>query len=239
MTDRIKKTEIFLREKLSRPNPYWDQHPEMRGYRLEHTFRVARIGAAIARAEGMDWEAMTIACLLHDVSYYLLTGEANWREHGRLSAQVARPFLEELGLDQAVAEEICYGIAIHVDDQAGFPGERTAFALTVGDADNIDRFDAYRLYETLESVGFSKMPLTEKRTHVERTRERLERYGQTPLATPTAAALWRERIGYYLDFYRRLAEQLAASKGYLEEPEDRPGPERGGENLRIGLSGRF
>ena len=36
------------------------------------------------------------------------------------------------------------GIAIHVDDEADFEGERTALALTIGDCDNIDRFDTYR-----------------------------------------------------------------------------------------------
>lgn len=239
MTDRVEKTERFLRERLGRENPYYTEHPEMRTYRLEHTFRVARIGAAIARAEGMDEEAMTIACLLHDVSYYLLIEDADWREHGRLSAQIARPFLEELGLDGGVIGEICYGIAIHVDDRADFPGERTAFALTIGDADNIDRFDVYRLYETLEHAGFSKMPLAEKRAYVDGTRKRLEGFLATAFATPTATALWQERVRYYLDFYRRLGEQLSASVGYLDGPSDCAGPGCGADDLRIGLSGRF
>lgn len=240
MTDRIKKTELFLREKLWEANPYYDQHPEMRPYRLEHTFRVARTGAAIARAEGMDEEAMTIACLLHDVSYCLpLLDQESWQDHGRLSARIARPFLEDLGLERAAVQEICYGIAIHVDDRADFPGERTPFALTVGDADNIDRFDAYRLYETLETSGFRKMNLGEKRGHVERTSLRLEKFLDTPFATEAATAMWRDRVGFYLDFYRRLDQQLAASAGLFEEPPASPGPERWENSLRLGLSGRF
>lgn len=217
MTERIARTEAFLREKL-KESPFFAERPEAGVYRLEHTFRVARIGAAIARAEGMDEERMTIACLLHDVSYCrAMLDQDTWKDHGRASARIARPFLESLGLEPAAVAEMCYGIAIHVDDQADFPGERTAFALTVGDADNIDRFDAYRLYETLENMSFSKLSLAEKCSHVERTRHRLTEYLDLPFATAAATALWRERIDFYLDFYRRLGEQLSASVGFMGE----------------------
>lgn len=238
MTERIAKTEMFLRAKL-KESPYFAEHPEAGAYRLEHTFRVARIGGAIAQAEGMDVEAMTIACLLHDVSYcHAMPDQASWREHGRESARIARPFLEELGLAPDMVQEICYGVAIHVDDQADFPGEATVFARTVGDADNIDRFDAYRLYETLENMSFSKLSLGEKRAHVEETRKRLEQYLEMPFATPAATKMWRMRIGFYLDFYRRLAEQLAASAGFTEETApcgECPQP----DSRLLGLAGRF
>ena len=228
MTERIGKAEAFLREQLA-GSPYFAEHPEALAYRLEHTFRVARIGRAIAGAEGMDQEAMTIACLLHDVSYGRdFAGEADWKDHGRASARIARPFLEQLGLAAGTVEEICYGVAIHVDDKADFPGDRTAFACTVGDADNIDRFDVYRLYETLETIGFRKLNLGEKRTHVEKTLERLEGYLALPFATATAVAMWRERITCYLDFYRRLDDQLSASVSFSREPAEissgAPGP---------------
>ena len=143
MTEKIKKTEAFLREKL-KESPYFQEHPEAGAYRLEHTFRVARIGMSIARAEGMDPEALAMACLLHDVSYCRWSAastQEDWLNHGRESARIARPFLESLGLPPDVTGEICYGVAIHVDDKADFPGEATAFAQTVGDADNIDRFE--------------------------------------------------------------------------------------------------
>lgn len=241
MTERIARTEAFLREKL-KESPYFAEHPEAGEYRLEHSFRVARIGAAIARAEGMDEERMTIACLLHDVSYSRWRADSSqedWKNHGRESARIARPFLESLGLAPEVIEEMCYGIAIHVDDKADFSGERTAFAATVQDADNIDRFDVYRLYETLESMSFSRLSLAEKRSHVERTRQRLTEYLDLPFATAAATALWRERIDFYLDFYRRLGEQLSASVGFMGEEEpvstDCPQP----DSRLLGPAGSF
>jgi len=217
MTERIQKTEGFLREKLAE-SPFFAEYPEKGAYRLEHSFRVARIAGEIARAEGLDEEAMIIAGLLHDVSYCReFADQTDWKNHGRDAARIARPFLQTLGLPEETVEEICYGIAIHVDDEADFPGERTPFALTVGDADNIDRFDAYRIYETLEGRRFSALSLAEKTACVEETLARLARYAAMPLSTDTATALWRERIGFYRDYYTRLARQLCASTGFADE----------------------
>ena len=239
MTDRICKTEKFLREKLAESR-YFMKKPESGAYRLEHSIRVSRIAGEIARAEGMDEETAIIAGLLHDVSYCLdFDDDDDWKNHGRNSARIARPFLETLGMDEKTVNDILYGIAIHVDDEADFEWERTPFALTVGDADNIDRFDAYRLYETLENAGYSKLSFAEKRAHTAKTLERLEKFAEMKFATPAATSLWQERIGFYRDFYLRLRGQLAASTGYLEEEPDEsaPAPEMN-ENL-VGLSGHF
>ena len=217
MTERIQKTEEFLREKLAE-SPFFVKYPEKGAYRLEHSFRVARIAGEIARTEGMDEEAMTIAGLLHDVSYCReFTDHEDWKNHGRDAARIARPFLRTLGLPEETVEAICYGLAIHVDDEADFPGERTPFVLTVGDADNIDRFDAYRIYETLEGRRFSGLSLAEKTACVDETLARLARYAAMSLSTDTATALWRERIGFYRDYYTRLARQLRAGGGFSGE----------------------
>ena len=106
---------------------------------------------------------------------------------------------------------MCYGIAIHADDEAGFAGVRTPLAVSVGDADNIDRFDAYRIYETLESMRFSERSLEEKRQYVRRVEEKLERLADMPFATETATRLWADRISFQRAFYRRLGEQLRSS----------------------------
>ena len=127
----IDRTQAFLREMLGK-SEYLRSHREDLDYRLEHSFRVAHIGKEIAEAEGMDVEKMIVACLLHDVGYYMdFADEEDYINHGRVGAAAARPFLEELGYSENDIDEICYGIAIHVDDIAGFDGERTVFALTM------------------------------------------------------------------------------------------------------------
>jgi len=239
MTVWEEKAVAFLRQKL-KESPYFVQKPESERYRLEHTFRVARIGREIARAEGLDEERVVLGCILHDVSYCRkFHGHEDWKHHGREAAKIARPFLTELGLAPDAVEEICYGIAIHVDNEAGYVGEATTVALTIGDADNIDRFDAYRLYETLDGIAFRKTPLEEKLIYVEATLEKLEAYEKLTFATTTATKLWRERIELYLAFYRRLHKQLLASVCEGEEIVRSNAALHPVGDWLLGVSGRF
>ena len=211
----ITKTEAFLKDTFA-TSTYLQTHPTDRDYRLEHSYRVANIAKAIAEAEGFDVTNAVIAGLLHDIAYCeeMVTREDRMN-HGRRSAAIARPFLESLGLCANVVNEICYGIAIHVDDEADFEWERTPFCETVGDADNIDRFDAYRIYETLEYLSFSKMNLDDKREKVGSTIEKLNRFKEMKLGTATAKDLWIQRLDYYIGFYEKLKAQLDNSTAVL------------------------
>ena len=213
--EMIAKTEAFLKETFV-TSTYLQANPTERDYRLEHSYRVANIAKAIAEAEGFDVTNAVIAGLLHDIAYCeeMVTREDRMN-HGRRSAAIARPFLENLGLPADAVNEICYGIAIHVDDEADFQWERTPFCETVGDADNIDRFDAYRIYETLEYLSFSKMNLDDKREKVGSTIEKLNRFKEMKLGTATAKNLWIQRLDYYIGFYEKLKAQLDNSTAVL------------------------
>ncbi len=206
----IEKTEAFLKARFDAAD-HLNEHPERKAYRIEHTYRVANIGREIAEKEGFDETELAIACLLHDVSYCEAFGENGWKEHGRRSAQIARPFLRKLGMPEARVADICYGIAIHVDDEADFEGERTPFALSVADADNIDRFGAYRIHESLVNDGFLGMNFSEKQTYLEKRIARFTELLEFPTGTKTAEALWRERIAFCRTFYRKLLDQQNSS----------------------------
>lgn len=207
----IEKTENFLKNTFCNSD-YLRRNPDQLAYRLEHSYRVANIGKRIAEAEGFDVTDMVIACLLHDISYCQeMTTREDRKDHGRAAARIARPFLKELGLPEVRANDILYGIAIHVDDVADFEWRRTAFAETVSDADNIDRFDAYRIYETLEYNQFSKMTLEEKTQKVASMLGQLTKLRGMKLATKTAEALWQRNLDDYISFYEKLREQLENS----------------------------
>ena len=214
-TETVTKVETFLKETFA-ASTYLQNNPTERDYRLEHSYRVANIAKAIAEAEGFNVTYAVIAGLLHDVAYCeeMVTREDRMN-HGRRSATIARPFLESLGLSADAVNEICYGIAIHVDDEADFQWERTPFCETVGDADNIDRFDAYRIYETLEYLSFSKMNLEDKQEKVVSTIEKLNRFKEMKLGTATAKDLWIQRLDYYIGFYEKLKAQLDNSTAIL------------------------
>ncbi len=212
--DIVKETQEFLLAKLGAAK--WGK-PEDRSYRIEHSFRVANIAKEIAISEGMDADALYIGGLLHDVGYCEAWEDVRtgWLEHGRRSAAIARPFLESLMLDKSTVEDICYGIAIHVDDKADFEGKRTSFALSIGAADNIDRFDVYRIYEELEYIGFRAMPLDDKLLWLGQKASKLQRvlaYMEAQPTNPTADRILAEKLGYQQEFYGRLEMQLKNSK---------------------------
>ena len=214
-TEMIAKTEAFLKDTFT-ASTYLQSNPTDRDYRLEHSYRVANIAKTIAEAEGFDVTYAVIAGLLHDIAYCeeMVTRDDRMN-HGRRSAAIARPFLENLGLPADAVNEICYGIAIHVDDEADFEWERTLFCETVGDADNIDRFDAYRIYETLEYLKFSEMGLEDKCEIVAATIDKLNRFKEMKLGTATAKNLWLQRLDYYIGFYDKLKAQLDYSTEIL------------------------
>lgn len=181
-----------------------------RSYRFRHTLRVAELGRRIARAEGLSEDALVVGCLLHDLAYSeVMPDEAAWRGHGRRSAALARPFVETLALPDADREALLFGIAIHVDDVSGFPGERSPLACSIGDCDNLDRFDVYRVYEQLERVGFSTLDADAQRAFVAKAQAHLRHCENAPVSTATARALWQDRLAFQNEFYRRLSAQLA------------------------------
>jgi len=212
MLDNIRKAEEFLVNRFEN-SEYFKEHKEEKEYRLEHSYRVANLGKIIAEKENLNVEAMVIAGLLHDVSYSEgFENDEDWANHGRNSARIAREFLETIDMAKEDVENICYGIAIHVDGKSDFEGVENTFAVTVSDADNIDRFDVYRIYDILRMNEFDKKTLEEKEEFVDTFIGKLNKFKETEFGSKTATELWREKIEFQLAFYVRLKEQLNNSK---------------------------
>ena len=121
----------FLREHLNNSANIDDNE---KWYRFEHSMRVANIAKIIAEREGQDVFVVTLAAILHDVGKF---DTESFDDHGRVSADVARPFLKTLNLSQRQEDDIHYCIAFHVDGEAGYEYDPIAEAETVCDADNI------------------------------------------------------------------------------------------------------
>ena len=208
-----KRVENYIKTELMKSAKYQDNTSRMAEYRIEHSFRVAHIAAEIARAEGLDEEKVYVAGILHDIGYSVeFQSKEEYREHGRIGARIARQFLKELGCySDEVIEEICYAIAIHVDEKADFPGEKTLFTLSIGEADNIDRFDAYRLYEGLHFADYMNLALDEQRIFVDKRLVGLARLLEEPFGTKTSASMWKEKVNYQIEFYNRLKNQIEKS----------------------------
>lgn len=208
----IEKTEIFLKEQFAKC-AYFKEHPADGEYRLQHSYRVANIAREIARREGLDEEGLVIGGLLHDVGYSLcFVQEGGWIEHGRMSARLARPFLEQLDLEAERVQEICYGIAIHADGKADFAGEETAFALSIGEADDVDRFGAYRIYDSMEYADFRNLKIEDKRSWL---RERLDWVSwrlEQRASTETARQMIAQCLLYQRQYYEKVLAQMEHSE---------------------------
>jgi putative nucleotidyltransferase with HDIG domain len=170
-----------------------DQILSHAGYRWEHTQRVAQYGKVIAETDGANVELVVAGCLLHDIAWFDTNSE-NSREHGRVGAKVARPFLEGLGYTPDQVENICYSIATHVDEES----PTTIEAQIISDADNVDRFGPYRVLQwCFSDIGNYEGLVDKLRERI----QRLEQYREKNLMfTPTGRQLFAEQLDLQIKF---------------------------------------
>jgi len=202
---RLQKIAEFVR---ARQEEMYLKHSDRAGldhnlvdfnYRWQHTLRVAQFGKMIAEAESADVELVVAACLFHDVAAF--DQMENNRDHGRVGAKIARPFLVEIGYTPGQVENIYYSVAAHVDVE----NPETIEAKVVTDADNVDRFWAYRLLQwCLPDIGnYDKL--------AEKLRARIERLeslrANHALCTPSGQKLFLERLDFQIGFYKAFVEQ--------------------------------
>jgi len=180
-------------------------------YRYEHSLRVAHIARRIAEQEGQDVLIATIGAILHDVGKFDTDVNA---DHGRVSADVAMGWLRTSGLTDKQIKDIHYCIAVHVDGKAGYEYENIPEADTVSDADNIDRFGVYRIYQTLQ---WDKADTTKALDLAAKYRERnpkLKHFKETyQLSTPTANRMFQDNLQIQVDFFDRLVIELQQTLG--------------------------
>jgi uncharacterized protein len=177
-------------------------------YRWDHTLRVAQYGEQLAKAEGADIEEVVAACLLHDVAHF--EPLTNYKDHGREGARMSRALLVELGYSEEQVGNICYAIAAHVDDKADFEHEHTLEAEIVSDADNIDRFGAYRILQWCVPEMDDFPALAEK---LSKRAVHLEGYLQdNPLATEAGRALFAKQLKRQIAFFKDLVAEYELSK---------------------------
>jgi len=198
--ERLKRIADFVRARraATEASGHADQDFD---YRWKHTLRVVQYGKRIAEAETADVEAVMAGCLLHDISKF--DAEDYGVDHGRVSARIARPFLETLGYGPDQLNNICFAVAAHVDDKADFEHPFTIEARIVSDADNIDRFGAYRLLlQFRETDNYEKL--------VDKAVNRLlslKKYRSGGIAgSSKGAELFNRQLDLQIHFLERLVE---------------------------------
>lgn len=203
MQEMYDKAINFLYEKLNSSINIDDIEKR---YRFEHSLRVANIAKNIAEKENQDVFITTMAAILHDVGKFVT--EIN-EDHGRVSADVARPFLNTLGVSKKQEDDIHYCIAVHVDGKAGYDYGSITEAETVSDADNIDRFGVYRIYQNLVWDGIETIAADEIILKYDTKIKNMKNFRDTyKLFTPTANEMFRKNLNIQINFYINLIEEL-------------------------------
>lgn len=174
--------------------------PESLDYRWKHTLRMTQYGKMIAAEEKADREIVVAACILHDLAKFI-PGD-HGVEHGRIGARLARPFLQTLDYSPAQVDNICFSIAVHVDDKADFAHPQTLESKIVSDADNIDRFGAYRVlmrfHEELDAYEKLIASADQRLLTLKKYRER------NIMGTPAGNRLFNQQLDMQIAFLERL-----------------------------------
>jgi uncharacterized protein len=174
--------------------------PASLDYRWKQTLRVTQYGRLLAEEEKADLELVLAACLLHDVAKF--SPGDHGLEHGRNGARIARPLLETLGYSQEQIDNICFSIAVHVDDKADFDHPITLESKIVSDADNIDRFGAYRIlmrfHEDVDDYEKLICSAEQRLLTLKKYRE------QNIMGTPAGKRLFNQQLDLQILFLERL-----------------------------------
>ncbi|MCL2407735.1 MAG: HD domain-containing protein [Defluviitaleaceae bacterium] len=203
MNNLIQQAKMFLHKTLNSCTKIDDIEKK---YRYEHSMRVAAIANQIAEAEGLNVLIVVVAAILHDVGKFETDVNA---DHGRVSADVALPFLKSTNLTDEQVRHIHYAIAVHVDGKAGYEYENTAEAETVSDSDNIDRFGVYRIYQSMQWDKADETPALELMAKYEDRIAKTKKFAETfKLYTPTANKLFQHNLNIQIKFYENLTKEL-------------------------------
>lgn len=197
ITEFVQERRAATQEKLGPDFNAFDDE-----YRWLHSLRVTQYGKQIAEAEGAEIEVVMAACLLHDIAKF--DDQDYGLEHGRIGARIARPFLETLDYSPDQRENICFSIAAHVDDQTDFEHPVTLESKIVSDADQIDRFGAYRLLlqfrEQTEVYGDLVEKAKKRLVTLRSIRDR------NRVDTPTGSKLFARQLELQIHFLEHLVD---------------------------------
>jgi len=169
-------------------------------YRWNHTLRVTQYGKKLAEQEGANVELCMSACLLHDIAKISMK-ERNV-DHGRVGAKTARPFLLEIGYSDQDVENMCFAIARHVDGKADFKHQLTPESKIVRDADDIDRFGAYRiLLQFRNHIDDYEKLIARAKLRIKKIKKMRMNFS---METETGNKLFNRQLDLQIDFLDRL-----------------------------------
>lgn len=217
MENKLKALK-FLEESFNK-SPRYKNNPTLGKEKVEHSLRVSHYASIIAKKEGLDEETLVLGGILHDISYGNLFEEMSpdWYDHGRNATLMSKAFIEGLPLTEKQKEDILYAIAIHVDFKSNVKGETNILTLSLTDADILDQFSPFRLYDALHKNDFFKMTLNEQNDFCHKQIKRLKERATHKFVTKIAKALCEKMLSFHLSFYESKLQEIKFFNLYRKE----------------------
>ena len=163
-----------------------------------HVKRVVRLSMRLAKTvEGVDYDVVEAAALLHDVAKHL-ERDGDTTDHGKLSAKMAEEFLKSAGFSEGKIEAVCHAIRVHT--HGGEPNSVEAKILC--DADFLDKMGTVGV-----ATLFIKACLTN--TTIEEVLESWKKASKESYVG--LHALWLQKP----HFYTQTAKNIAADRNKI------------------------
>ena len=200
-------------------------------HNMEHVMRVYNIAIKLAKNEEADLDVIKIAVFLHDIGG---SAEENDRtgkaDHAKISAELAKPFLEKLNIPESQINHIVECILSHRYRTESKP--KTKEAMIVFDADKLETVGAIGVARMFSWVGkynahiYKKMDIKEYAEEnlsngkqngriIDKTKhspqlnyETKDKHILDYLYTERAKQIAKERLDFYKMFLAKLEEEI-------------------------------
>ena len=204
-TDAMK---AFAREYLARHEPHaangrnaWRQNGAAR---WAHTLRVLATAQKIARAEGADYDVVTVAAIFHDVAKL----DSEQDEHALRGAEIARDYLTRAGFSADWIARACQTIVNHPAALEFGDKSLPLEDRILRDADLLDEVGALEIVWTVMNAGVEAPSYVEARTRIAEYDRKTAERTVAKMMTRAGRKLAEQRLKIVNDFIAQLDEEM-------------------------------
>lgn len=170
--------------------------------RFEHTMRVYRWAIKLQSKLGGDLDVIVLAALLHDIGWDV-SGE---RDHAEVGAELAVEYLDSIGVDANIIQQVGEIIMIHEDKDSD--RELSLEAKIVMDADLLDEVGAISIMWDSMATACEDDPTYKKAYYRIKEFYRKNKPKIRRCKTDTARAEWTKRMQLIETYMTQLEKEL-------------------------------
>jgi uncharacterized protein len=204
----------YLKESAATSEQEWlKSFPRSAEYRWQHTLNVLRNAEKIITGEKTDEpeaEVIRFAAVLHDVSMFVCDHEV----HGRVSAEIAKQYLQDQGYPTDFVEKVSLAVEEHGSDLGLLPIDEQGKVLSWAgkvliEADILDKLGASTIATSLLMSGArGKLNHECRQELMQGSAMQRALFFKDYIWTRTGKKLAKDRFNFFLKFLDQLAEEV-------------------------------